>query len=208
MKTTRLSVMSAIGLGLLAASGASQAESQYGYDPSGTGTATASARLNITVVVPQVILLRVGSSGSGVDNLILRDEFGGVPGGVTTMAGGGNQPTGWDGTQPALTTTSSGSIQAWAWTNSSSGGTIMSAVTTEFPASSGLTANDVTVTSAPMATTGLAHPGTNAATSVPTLFPRNVVATSMWTFAVTQAIVPGRVGGRATLGMTYTAATL
>jgi hypothetical protein len=116
MKTTRLSVMSAIGLGLLAASGASQAESQYGYDPSGTGTATASARLNITVVVPQVIL--------------------------------------------------------------------------------------------PMATTGLAHPGTNAATSVPTLFPRNVVATSMWTFAVTQAIVPGRVGGRATLGMTYTAATL
>jgi len=200
--------MSPIGLGLLAASGASHAESQYGYDPTGTGTATASARLNITVVVPQVILLRVGSSGSGVDNLILRDEVGGVPGGVTTIADGSNQPTGWDSTQPALTTTSSGSIQAWAWTNSSSGGAVMSAVTTEFPASSGLTANDVTITSAPMGTTGLAHPGTNAATSVPTLFPRNVVASSLWTFAVTQAIVPGRAGGSATLGMIYTAVTL
>ena len=211
MKTSaRLSAISAaIGLGLLAASGTSWAESQYGYDPTGAGVRTATARLNITVAVPKLILLRVGTSGTAVDTIALGANFtNGIPGGLATLADGSNQATGWDGTAPTLTTTSSGTVQAWAWTNSGGGGSVSSAVTTPFPAGSGITASDITVTSTPVGTTGLNHPGANTGTSTPTTFPRNVVATSNWTFAATPAVLAGVAGGATTQVVTYTATTL
>ena len=58
------------GLGFetsLALAGANaMAESQYG---SGTGTITAQARVNLSVTVPKLILLRVGSTDTTIDTV-------------------------------------------------------------------------------------------------------------------------------------------
>ena len=212
MKTSaRSSVLSAaIGLGLLAASGASWAESQYGYDPSGTGQRTAQARLNISVSVAKLLLLRVGSSGTTVDTIAL-GNFNGIPGGVTTLQDGNNQASGWDGTAPTLIASSTASVQAWAWTNSAGGGNVTAAVTTPFVAGSGITAGDITVTSTPVAGAAapLPHPGASTGNFTVTGFPRNAVATSTWAFATTPAILNNVVGGTAnTQTVTYTATTL
>ena len=212
MKTSvRLSVISAaIGLGLLTISGASLAESQYGYNNTGAVTpVTATARLNITVAVPKLILLRVGASGTAVDTISLGANFtAGIPGGVTSLTPGNNQLSGWDGTPPVLSTATAGTARAWAWTNASGGGSVSSAVTTPFPAGSGITAADITVLSTPVGTTGLAHPGANTATNTPSTFVRNVVAVSDWTYSASPTVLANVAGGANTQVMTYTATTL
>ena len=59
----------ACGLLLVAASAPALAEATYGYNDAGTGTVTATARVNLSVLVPKLILLRVGSTNATIDTL-------------------------------------------------------------------------------------------------------------------------------------------
>ncbi|HZF96651.1 MAG TPA: hypothetical protein VEY92_00105 [Pseudoxanthomonas sp.] len=215
MKTsTRSSVISAaVGLGLLATSGASLAESQYGYDPSGTGPRTAQARLTINVAVPKLILLRVGTSGGGPtsDVISLGASFtAGIPGGVSTLTPGNNQASGWNGDAPVLTSSTSASVQAWAWTNALGNGSLTFAVTTQFPTGAGITASDIAVANIPVtgAAAPLNHPGPNTGTPGTTTIPRNTVATSTWNFSAPSTVLANVASGAVSQVLTYTATTL
>ena len=59
-----MQILSLAGLAL--AGGQALAESQYG---SGTGTITAQAKVNLSVTVPKLILLRVGSTDTTIDTV-------------------------------------------------------------------------------------------------------------------------------------------
>ena len=63
----RLLAASLGGLGLVLTALPAMAESQYG---SGTGTITAQAKVNLSVTVPKLILLRVGSTNTTVDTAV------------------------------------------------------------------------------------------------------------------------------------------
>ncbi|MCJ0764775.1 hypothetical protein [Variovorax terrae] len=195
----------------LAASLGARAESQYGYDATGTsGARTATAKLDINIVVPKLILLRVGSSGTTVNSANLTAALNtGIPGGVNNpLTDGSNNASGWDGTAPVWTTATSSSVQAWAWTNASGGGKVDAAVTTALAGGAGLTAADVTVASTAVSGGGLAHPGTDTGTNATTTFTRNTIVSSNWVFSVSASALAGAAAGSYTQQMTYTATTL
>ena len=161
-----------LGSAVIAALGMSHsvlAESQYGYNAAGAGPVTAQARLNVEVKVPLMILLRVGSSGNTPDTVTLQGGFsGGIPGGVATPTDGSNLATSWDGTAPTQTLTSTpASVQAYAWTNASGGGDLDGVATlTAGTTSTGVTLNQIEVTSTVVSGGGLAHPGANLGLSL------------------------------------------
>lgn len=179
MKNTFKLLASASAAAMLLASPTLQAESTYGYNTAGAAGATATARVNINVTVPTLILLRVGSDAGTVDDVTLAVQPSpGIPGGAASpLSAGNNLATGWDGTAPIMAATATpATLTAFAWTNSAGGGNVTGAVTTAFPAASGLTAADIVVTSAGAGT--LAHPGANTGTFTPTAFARNTVVSS------------------------------
>jgi len=209
----KLSVIAVAVLASGSLSNAALAESTYGYNAAGAAAAVkANARLDITVKVPKLILLRVGSSGATVDEVVLQGVFaGGIPGGVASLADGSNQPTGWDGTAPAAMTLTStpANVTAYAWTNANGGGSLDGAVTTAFAGTiTGLTAANIEVTSTTVGLNGLAHPGTDTGTFTPTTFLRNTLVSSTWAFSIPTAILPTLGSGTDTQRVTYTATTL
>ena len=210
MKTTMKKMAVIAGAAAALASGAAMAESTYGYDSAGTGTVSATAKLDITVTVPKLILLRVGTSDNTVDVATLTATLNtGIPGGIANpLTAGNSQASGWDGTAPVWSTASSSNVQAWAWTNSTGGGKVDAAVTTAFLGTSGLTAADITVASTAVLGGGLAHPGTDTGTNVTTSFARNTVVSSTWVFSIAPAALANVVGGSNTERMTYTATSL
>ena len=168
--------LAAVAAALALASGAALAESQYGYASSGTGTVTATARVNLSVTVPKLILLRVGSANTTLDTLSWTAALT-IPAVPTTPANGNDQFVNWDGAAPgAGSVTNPGAVSVWAWTNSSGGGSLNYAATAF--AANGPVLGDIAVASG----AGLAHPGTAlAASGTAVTFARNAVQTGSWT---------------------------
>jgi hypothetical protein len=187
------------GLALVATS--AQAESTSGYDAAGTATVTATARVNLSVTVPKLILLRVGAAGGTPTNLAWT-AVPTIPAGAATPLTGSNQAATWDGTAPVFGgVTNPGVVAAFAWTNSSGGGSLACATTA---LTAGLAAADFAVASG----AGLAHPGTTAACATPTTFARNAVQSGSWTYSMTAATLNGLAAGAYTGLITYTATSL
>jgi hypothetical protein len=209
MKTTFKLLATAAGAAMLLVSPTLQAESTYGYNAAGAAGATATARVNINVTVPTLILLRVGSNADTVDTVTLAVQpTPGIPGGVASpLTAGNSQASGWDGTAPIMAAVATpATLTAFAWTNSAGGGNVTGAVTTAFPAASGLTAADILVTNGGTGT--LAHPGANTGTFTPTTFARNTVVSSTWAYSLSAAGLANAAAGSPTQLVTYTATAL
>ena len=200
-RTPTLAILAGACLSLLGTN--ALAESTYGYNAAGTGV-VANARLNLVINVPQLILLRVGSSGATVDTLTWNSGITWVtaPG---TLTDGDNQATNWDGTAPGTgTTANSAAVSAFAWTNSSGGGSLAYAATAF--AAGGPTLGDITVTSDP----GLVHPTPVALatdSTGPATFTKNALATGTWRFAL-GGTPDTWTAGQYTSQITYTATSL
>lgn len=195
--------------------GAAQAESTYGYNSAGAGVVTATARLNVSVAVPKLILLRVGSDAATVDTVALTATLNpGIPGGlaaaaVTAAGNVNNAATGWDKTAPIFTAAAGTPVLAASWTNSSGGASVDCTVTTAFTPASGLLSTHITVaTSAPLGGGALAHPGANTACGTPTTFAKNTLVGSTWTYAITAAGLAAASAGINQETLTYTATSL
>jgi len=172
----RLLAVSLATLALALAGGAAMAESQYG---SGTGTITAQAKVNLSVTVPKLILLRVGSTNTTVDTVAWTSGLS-IPAVPTTpLAGVNNTNVDWSGAAPVVTPTATGNtLTVYAWTNAGAG-TINCAVGA-WNAIGGPANADFTVT-----TTGtLPHPGANLGACASTTFTSNTVATGTWAYAL------------------------
>ena len=199
-RTPTLAILAGACLSLLGTN--ALADSTYGYNAAGTGVA-ANARLNLVINVPKLILLRVGSSGATVDTLTWNSGLTWVTA-PATLTDGDNQATNWDGAAPTVTITNPADVSAFAWTNSSGGGSLAYAATPF--AAGGPTLGDITVASAP----GLAHPAPSplAATSTgATAFARNTLATGIWSFAL-GGTPAAWTAGQYTSTVTYTATSL
>lgn len=200
-RTPTLAILAGACLSLLGTN--ALAESTYGYNAAGTGVA-ANARLNLVINVPKLILLRVGSSGATVDTLTWNSGITWVTA-PATLTDGNNQATNWDGTAPGTGTTANpAAISAFAWTNSSGGGSLAYAATA-FGAG-GPALGDITVTSA----SGLVHPAPSplaAASTGATVFARNTLATGSWSFAL-GGTPAAWTAGQYTSTVTYTATSL
>lgn len=170
--------MLAVSLGGLALTALpAMAESQYG---SGTGTITAQAKVNLSVTVPKLILLRVGSNTATVDTVAWTSTLS-IPGVPTTpLTSVNNTNVEWSGAAPTVTTTATATapLTVYAWTNAGTG-TINCSVGA-WNATGGPTNANFTVT-----TTGtLPHPGANLGACASTSFPSNVVATGTWAYVL------------------------
>lgn len=167
----------AMALALLG-SGTALAESTYGYSAAGTGTVTATARVNLQVLVPKLILLRIGSAGSTVDQLSW-SATASIPAGSVAPTDGAGTGVTWDGTAPTITAgTQPGGLSVAAWSN---GGTsTINCAVGAWNASGGPTNADFAVTS----TGTLNHPGANLGACASTSFTGNSLRTGTWSFSL------------------------
>ena len=204
-RTPTLAILAGACLSLLGTN--ALAESTYGYNAAGTGVVTANARLNLVINVPKLILLRVGSSGATVDTLTWNSGITWVTA-PATLTDGDNQATNWDGTAPGTGTTANpAAISAFAWTNSSGGGSLAYAADA-FTPGGGPTLSDITVTSDPGFVLVHPDPSPLAATSTgDTVFARNTLATGSWSFAL-GGTPAAWTAGQYTSTVTYTATSL
>ncbi|MEZ5537017.1 MAG: hypothetical protein R3F02_15520 [Thiolinea sp.] len=208
-KISKQLMMTAVA-SVLFSSAALMAESQYGYSSSGvigTGGLTAQADVKITVTVPNLILLRVGSANTTVDELTFTGTPS-IPAVPTNPADGNNVSVDWDGTAPTFSAATAQTLRAFSWTNSAGGGEVDCAVTTAFPAASNLLPSHVTITSTAVTNGGLAHPGADSACGTPTSFARNTLVSSDWEYQVTAAGMAAAAPGTYSQTMTYTATAL
>ena len=196
----QLSLISAVvGSALMFASIGSKADSSYGYNAAGTGSVKATANVKITVKIPLLVLLRVGSTNTTIDELIF-NATPSTPTGITA-----NGPIDWDGTAPVFVATAGTpvTLKAYGWTNAVKGAELSCTETNDFP--TGFAATDITVASAGT----LIHPGANGACAGPaTPFGANTVATSDWTYGVNATALAAAPAGSYSQTITYTATTL
>ncbi|MGL4185588.1 MAG: hypothetical protein ACRCR4_07390 [Thiotrichaceae bacterium] len=185
-----------------------QAESTYGYNAAGTGTVSATAKAKVTVNIPKMILLRVGTAGTTVDEL----TFNGTPSIVTMPTGGlvdGNsQSASWDGNAPTFADVAGQTLSAFSWTNNLGGATLSCATVADqmFQTANGLTSTDVEVANGGANT--LAHPGANTACSGSTSIPKNTLVSSTWTYSIKGTALAKAAAGTHKQTTTYTATTL
>jgi hypothetical protein len=198
--TTLSSAIAVVALALAATS--ANAESTSGYDAAGTATVTANARVTLSVTVPKLILLRVGAAGAPQTNLAWTVGLS-IPAGPVAPLAGNNQAANWDGTAPVFAAiTNPAAVSAFAWTNSTGGGSLACAASALTAA--GPVAADYAVASG----AGLAHPGATAACATATTFPRNVLQTGTWTYSVAPATLNALAAGAYSGLITYTATSL
>ena len=179
MKTHPQLLALAAAAAFMLAAGSASADSQYG---SGTGAAavTAQAHVNLVINVPKIILLRVGGQTGAGDTLTWNSGVTWVT--APAIAPGNNQAANWNGAAPtAAAATNPAAVAVFAWTNAAGGGSLSYAATA-FGAG-GPTLGNITVTSA----AGLAHPAPAAlatASTAPTTFGANTLATGSWTYTL------------------------
>lgn len=188
----------AAGAALALVAGTAFAESQYGYNAAGTGTVTATAKVNLSVTVPKLILLRVGSANTTVDTLSWTTAAS-IPAVPTAPVTGNNTSVNWDGSAPTVTSgTQPAAINVHAWTNASAG-TLNCAVGTWVGTNNPANADfSVTVTGS------LPHPGANLGACASTSFASNTVASGTWAY-VLGGTPTGWGAGVHTNTVTYTA---
>lgn len=192
---------------LLAAAGAAQAESTYGYSSAGTGTVTATARLNISVVVPKVVVLRVGTAGATEDTLTYaaRVSIPATPTNVNGATPDVNTPSAavtWSGAAPTVSVpTTTASAAAYAWTNGSNVNVNCSA--TAFTGSGPTLAN---ITAAAGVGNNLPHPTGNlgACVATPNLT-AGTLHTGTWTYTLDATNAATWAPGTYSTVVTYTA---
>ena len=178
------------------------ADSTYGHNAAGTGPVSATAHAKVTVKVPLLVLLRVGSPGAVIDEL----TFTAAPTGMTTD--GDSQAISWDGTAPVFTSsaTPGDTLNAYGWTNAPNNAELTCNVLAAdaFDAASGLTSADVTVTSSG----ALAHPGADTTCGGATTITKNTLMAATWTYAVSPTALQNAAAGTHSEIITYTATTL
>ena len=185
----------------LVSAGSALAESQYGYSSTGTGTITATAKVNLSVVIPKLILLKVGTTNATVDTVSWTAALSipATPTVPTTTAN--NTVVPWDGNAPTVTSTPSSNVLAVAaWTNAGAG-TINCSVAA-WSATGGPANANFTVTSA--GATPVPHPGANLGACASTPFTSNTLLSSNWTYALTDT-PSSWTAGTYTTTVTYTA---
>ncbi|RZL93073.1 MAG: hypothetical protein EOP82_08470 [Variovorax sp.] len=195
-----LAVAAAATLAL--AAGSAIAESQYGYNAAGTGTVTATARVNLKVTVPKLVLLRVGSADTAVNEIAWTATP--TVATIATLNSANNQPGNWDGTAPAFPNFTAGAstpatIAVFAWTNATTG-TINCSVGA-FSAAGGPTASSFSV----VTTGSLPHPAVaNLGACASTTFASNTLASGTWAYKLTGDSQTWKAGDY-TSTVTYTA---
>ena len=154
------------------------AESTYGYNAAGTGNVTATAQVKLSVTVPKLILLRVGSANTTVDTLAWT-AVPSIPATPTAPSNGNNVGVDWDGAAPTITAgTQPAALNVYAWTNATTA-TINCAVGTWGGTNSPANADfAVTVTGT------LPHPGANLGACASTTFPSRTLASGTWTYVL------------------------
>ena len=209
-KQTKI-ISALLGAVLASARGMAVAESSYGYQTSGLGAVTATARVNLTITVPKLILLRVGSDNTTVDTVSwsLTPTWVTAPG--TLTSGTSSQNTAWNGAAPTFPVTSATSTLAvYAWTNGPTA-TINCAVGAGLASTpsitGGPTMTDIEVVTG--GTTPLPHPGTNLGSCASTAFTSNSLYSGTWIFSLAATATPASwPAGTYTGQVTYTASTL
>ncbi|MGD9889094.1 MAG: hypothetical protein AB7S56_07505 [Halothiobacillaceae bacterium] len=191
--------------------GSAHAESSYGYSAAGTASVSAQARLEINVNVPLLVLLRVGSSGSTIDTLLIRSSLT-IPGSTGALTDGDNQVRSWNGNPPGVSLNAAAQrrVRAYAWTNASGGGRLsrVSAFEASPNPPAGLTLNMVRANTGSLGGCVLRHPGTNLAATTTQTFARNSLCSANWTFSITAANLRTLGAGETLIKSTYTATTL
>ena len=197
-----------LGAALAAASGVAVAESTYGYDSAGATNVSATARVKVKVTVPKLLLLRVGSSDTTVDELAFSAALtsGVIPGGAAP-GNGNSQASGWDGSAPTFATPASQSLTAYLWTNSS-GGASLALSSTVNTALGSLAPSDITVSSTAGAGTLPAHPVNTSNASFAANAPRNTLNTATWSYSISGSALTAAPAGTYEQTTTYTATTL
>ena len=174
------------------------AESTYGYNAAGTGNVTATAQVKLSVTVPKLILLRVGSANTTVDTLAWT-AVPSIPGDLTPPSTGNNQSTSWDGTEPTITAgTQPAALNVYAWTNATTATINCSVdawVGTNSPVNSDFA---VTVIGT------LPHPGANLGACASTTFPSRTLASGTWAYVLSGTPASWGAGVHTTT-VTYTA---
>lgn len=174
-----LSSIAVAALGLALVSSPALAESTYGYASSGAGTVTATAKVNLSVAVPKLILLRVGSTNTTVDTLSWQVTPS-IPGVPTTPVNGVNTAVDWSGAAPTFGLASTtATIVASAWTNATTG-TINCAIGA-WSATGGPANTDFTVAAGAGT---LPHPGATLGACASTSFTSGSVRSSTWTYTL------------------------
>lgn len=154
------------------------AESTYGYAAAGAGTVTATARVNLSVTVPKLILLRIGSANAVVDTAAWTVGAS-IPAVPTVPVNGNNAAVNWNGVAPTLTASASpAALNVFAWTNATTG-TINCALGAWSQAGGPANANfTVTVTGT------LAHPGANLGACASAGFTSNTLLSGTWQYVL------------------------
>ena len=204
VKVLSLAVTAALAL----SSAVVMADSSSGYDNTvPINNVTAQTEVDIDVLVPKVILLRVGLAGTGDSN----EDKVTLTGSVAGMTAGNNKPFTWSGAAaPTFTVAGGGGLlggaktQAWAWTNSSGGGNV---TCNTIGAGAGI-AGDITVASVTVGGGGIAHPGATTACGGTSAFAKHVVASSTWQYGMTGAAMSALDAGTYHLDVYYTATSL
>lgn len=195
-------------LAACAAVGVVHAESQLGFGQS--SNIRASATLQMRVIVPKLILLRVGSPGSTQDsmNWSVGATIQSTPTSTPDPASATNNLVlNWDGTGSTYMPTfnvagANTTMKVWAFTNAS--GASVSCVVPTWTNSPSFTNAQFTVTSS----AGLAHPGANlGACGANTPLTAGAVQTGEWTYNLdaTATQIASWVPGTYTAQVTYTA---
>lgn len=182
MKHPKLHAL-ALGAALaVACTGQVLAESQYGYSSTGSGSVTATATVKLSVVVPKLILLKVGSS-NGVQDTVSWTTALTIPPtpGTTPTTTANNTVVPWNGTAaPTAATTATGNVvNVSAWTNATNAN-INCAMGT-WVGTGGPGNADFEVTTAG----SLPHPGGNLGACASTTINSNTLLTGTWTYALT-----------------------
>lgn len=201
MNKTITKLMYAVATCLTLCSGAAIAESTYGYNSAGTGSVLASARVNLSVTVPKLILLKVGTSGATIDTLSWTLGYS-IPATPTLPSVTGDSvAVTWNGaapTSPAMTNPAA--LNVSAWTNAATTSTVNCAMGAWTGPAGGPANADFTIV-----TTGtLTHPGLNLNACAATTFAKNVVATGTWAYSL-GGTPSGWPAGTYTNVITYTA---
>ena len=178
MKTASTLVAKATSVAIALSCASAAAESTYGYAAAGAGTVTATARVNLSVTVPKLILLRVGSANTTVDTAAWTVSAS-IPAVPTVPVNGNNTAVNWNGTAPALTASAPpGAFNVFAWTNSTT--PTVNCSIGAWSAAGGPTNANFTVT----VTGSLPHPGANLGACASTSFPARTLASGTWRYSL------------------------
>lgn len=197
----KIAIASAIGLFLIGGK-AVLAESTYGYSTT-NASVSAEAKAKVTVNVPTLVLLRVGTAGKdNVDTL----TFNAAPDGISTE--GSKLTTTWEDGVPVFSDATGQDLAARAWTNAAGGAELScdTAADAMFTAADGLQASDVKVASSGT----LDHPegATTECAGAASSIAKNTLLSSTWTYSILGTALANAAAGTHTQTTTYTITTL